>query len=93
MDFNPKHMDHCIDSLRQTLMCSSDLSPIPYAWNTKYQQTLPVTGVTHTCRDFEALSEWAKQDERKVRHIADSHVHVADPLGNVEYTAPDSMHL
>ncbi|CAI6336612.1 unnamed protein product [Periconia digitata] len=88
-DFGMKHMDHCIDSLRQSLMCSSDLTPIPYAWNTKYHQTLPVPATTHTCRDFEAIRDWARAEERRAGEM-DVHVRVEDPLGNVEYTAPDS---
>ncbi|KAK8067395.1 hypothetical protein PG997_014142 [Apiospora hydei] len=28
----PGHIDHCFDSLRQTLMCGADISPVPYMW-------------------------------------------------------------
>lgn len=87
-----KHMDHCIDSLRQSLMCSSDLAPIPYAWNTKYQQNMPIAATTHTCRDFEAIKEWARADERRAKAM-DAHVRVDDPLGDVEYTPPDSLSM
>jgi len=28
-----EHMEHCYDSLRQSLMCSADLTPLPWAWD------------------------------------------------------------
>ncbi|KAF1978171.1 hypothetical protein BU23DRAFT_577611 [Bimuria novae-zelandiae CBS 107.79] len=78
------HMDHCIDSLRQSLMCSSDITPIPYAWYPKYNQVLPTTGVPHTCRDFDAIREWAKErytDQMELK------VRMDDPLGNVVHAS------
>jgi hypothetical protein len=55
------HIDHCVDMLRQSLMCTSDITPIPFAWYPKYEAVLPTTGITHTCRDFEAIQDWAKE--------------------------------
>jgi hypothetical protein len=55
------HIDHCIDMLRQSVMCSSDVTPIPYAWYPKYQEVLPMTGIMHTCRDFDAVRDWARE--------------------------------
>jgi hypothetical protein len=55
------HIDHCIDMLRQSVMCSSDVTPIPYAWYPQYQEVLPMTGITHTCRDFDAIRDWARE--------------------------------
>ena len=55
------HIDHCINSIRQSLMCSSDVTPIPWAWSEKDQQLLPVATGIHKCRDFEAVREWASQ--------------------------------
>lgn len=80
MDFNPIHIDHCIDSIRQTLMCSSDITPIPYVWFPQHQQNLPVTSVARTCRDFEALREWARERQSLLFNTS---LHVDDPLGDV----------
>lgn len=80
MDFNPIHIDHCIDSIRQSLMCSSDITPIPYVWFTEHQAALPVTNVFRTCRDFDVLREWARERQS---FTFNSSVHVDDPLGNV----------
>ncbi|KAF1953089.1 hypothetical protein CC80DRAFT_570938, partial [Byssothecium circinans] len=59
-ELSMKHTDHCIDSIRQSLMCSSEITPLPYAWWPKYERVLPTAGVTHTCRDFEAIRDWEK---------------------------------
>lgn len=57
------HMDHCIDNLRQSVMCSSDVTPISHAWYPKYEAVLPETGMMHTCRDFDAIRDWARERE------------------------------
>ena len=75
-----KHMDHCIDSLRQHIMCASDVTPISYAWYPNYNLTLPTTAVMHTCRDFDAIREWARARKSKEFSMQDR---VDDPLGNV----------
>ncbi|PKY07907.1 hypothetical protein P168DRAFT_286080 [Aspergillus campestris IBT 28561] len=54
-----EHLDHCVDSIRQSLMCSSDISTVVWAWDESRQMTLPLANVTHTCRDFEAIRQWA----------------------------------
>jgi hypothetical protein len=76
---NMKHLDHCIESIRQSLMCSGDITPLPFQWWSRYGELSPVAAVTHTCRDFEALRDWAK--ENRVVHM-DKTVHVKDPLGD-----------
>jgi len=50
------HLDHCVDQIRQALMCHADLTPVPM---------IPVEGAPdgaiigngelHTCRDFDAV--------------------------------------
>lgn len=74
------HMDHCIDQLRQSLACSSDVTPIPYVWYPQYNSTLPQTGITHTCRNFDAIRDWAREHESKT---FDSDVRVENPFGEV----------
>jgi hypothetical protein len=74
-----KHLDHCIDSIRQSLMCSADITPLPYVWWRKFGQLMPTSAVTHTCRDFEAIRDWAK--EHRAGKV-EKEVHVHDPLGD-----------
>lgn len=74
------HMDHCIDLLRQSVMCSSDITPITYAWYPKYQKVLPTMGITHTCRDFDAIRDWAKEHQT---HKFDAEDHVEEVVHNL----------
>jgi hypothetical protein len=77
--FSLKHMDHCIDQIRQSLMCSADLTPIPYGWYPRYNQVNGMFDVAHTCRDFEAVKEWARE-RRSDKFTID--VRVPNPLGD-----------
>lgn len=74
------HVDHCIDQIRQSLMCNSDITPIPYAWYPQYQKTMPTTGITHTCRDFDAVRDWAL--EREIANF-DGTIRAENPYGEV----------
>jgi len=57
------HVDHCVETLRETIQCSGDLTPVPHVWSEKKQMYLADTMLEHTCRDFDALLAW--QDERE----------------------------
>lgn len=72
-----EHIDHCIDTIRQSLMCASDLTPLPFVWSEENQKTMEVARVLHTCRNFDAIREWGK--ENHVKHL-DRSRKVYDPL-------------
>ncbi|KAM7218685.1 protein of unknown function (DUF3328) domain containing protein [Rhypophila decipiens] len=72
-----EHLEHCYDALRQSLMCSADITPLPWQWVEKEQQAKEVARVAHTCRDFEAVRTWGK--ENALVHF-DRKIYVPDPL-------------
>lgn len=51
---------HCVDYLRQVLMCHGDLTPITlhYAEN-RIPHVMPDFKIKHTCRNFEAIWDFA----------------------------------
>lgn len=50
--------DHCIDSIRQSLMCSADVATMAFSWlPSKILE--PNMEVTHTCRNFSKIRDWA----------------------------------
>ena len=52
------HQDHCIDSIRQSLMCSADISPVIWHWKKDgFKQDM---NNTHVCRNFDKITDWAK---------------------------------
>jgi hypothetical protein len=49
-------LDHCIDHLRQALMCHADLTPM--TWEERGNKLILKTTPVHTCRDFQKLQEF-----------------------------------
>ena len=58
------HVEHCLDQLRQALMCSADTATIPWSWSKSQQRTIAEARTTHTCKDFDAIRDWARS-----RHV------------------------
>lgn len=54
------HWDHCIDALRQTIMCHGDVSVLPFHINPINQNLVPELATRHTCRNFEKIQDWAR---------------------------------
>ncbi|KAF1365565.1 hypothetical protein EJ07DRAFT_95628, partial [Lizonia empirigonia] len=52
------YVDHCIESIRQSLMCNADVTPMHYEWSDDIKSVVPKITVTHTCRDFEEIQKW-----------------------------------
>ncbi|KAF2169469.1 hypothetical protein M409DRAFT_20685 [Zasmidium cellare ATCC 36951] len=69
---NVKHLNHCLNALRQAIMCHSDVSVLVWQWFDPVEEyapdpfdelrpfNVPYTNVPHTCRNFDKISEWAK---------------------------------
>ncbi|KAF9486940.1 hypothetical protein BDN71DRAFT_770718 [Pleurotus eryngii] len=57
------HMSHCLDSIRQSLVCSSDVSLIVWKWDEEAGQSFPRGNVVHRCRDLDRIKEWALENQ------------------------------
>ena len=56
------HTDHCVDSIRQTLMCGADISSI--VWVRDSDNIIRPEGrVAHSCRNFDRIAEWIGNHE------------------------------
>lgn len=53
------HIDHCIDYLRQAIMCSSDMSVTKVVYSPSADRWSPDFEREHTCRNFEKLLSWS----------------------------------
>lgn len=71
------HVDHCVNSVRQSLMCSADISTIHWSWVEEDQFWEADPQTVHTCRNFEAIRDWAFGNQ--VGEV-DRSVWVEDPL-------------
>ncbi|KAI0879014.1 hypothetical protein GGS24DRAFT_276867 [Hypoxylon argillaceum] len=58
------HMDHCIEMLRQVIMCSADLHIITYDWVDHVDYPWPDFSINRQCRNWDDVMEWVRQ--RKV---------------------------
>ncbi|KAJ6031699.1 hypothetical protein N7540_002431 [Penicillium herquei] len=53
--------DHCLDYLRQAVMCNVDVTPIFVSWDDKKAQPLADFEMEHTCRNFWKVRDWARE--------------------------------
>lgn len=49
---------HCFEQIRQYIMCSGDMTPIPTKYNHGRKHSYVDSDVPHTCRNFNVLREW-----------------------------------
>jgi len=59
------HIDHCLDILRQNIMCHADVEFATYNWRKTQHNPFPDLGEVKVCRDFEALMKWQLEVELK----------------------------
>ncbi|TKW52087.1 hypothetical protein CTA1_11345 [Colletotrichum tanaceti] len=53
------HTDHCIDYLRQVIMCHGDITPITFEWIPDIDGYIAHHSTEHVCRNFDAIFDWA----------------------------------
>jgi len=58
------HADHCIDSIREFIMCKGDMTPIVLIRPevSDVPVPLPEFRTTHVCRNFQKLKNWVKTE-------------------------------
>ncbi|KAJ7869753.1 hypothetical protein B0H14DRAFT_2726991 [Mycena olivaceomarginata] len=72
------HVAHCIDWIRQSIMCHADTSVIVWQWDPQTNASIVKGNVAHTCRKFDKITEWAKQ--RVLVNAYDPTVHIEDDI-------------
>ena len=68
-------LEHCIEALREYLMCVPDLTLYTYDWIPPRTDPVPNHGVKHACVDWNQLDEWV--EERRFS-LADQLIRRAD---------------
>ncbi|KAI2613449.1 hypothetical protein GGR54DRAFT_328969 [Hypoxylon sp. NC1633] len=53
------HVDHCVDMLRQAIMCQGDVGIVTYNWVEGWSEAYPDFSTQHKCRKFDRIVEWA----------------------------------
>ncbi|KAJ6451914.1 hypothetical protein C8R45DRAFT_848091, partial [Mycena sanguinolenta] len=72
------HLDHCVDWIRQSLMCAGDTSVVVWQWDPEQKITTFQGSVAHTCRNFEKLREWGKR--HKIKTPYENSVRIEDDI-------------
>lgn len=78
MLLEPDHNRHCLDVIRQSLMCNADISTYVWQWDPKDSVVRPTGNVVHTCKDYDRIVEWAKAHHLNTHF--DNRVYVEDDL-------------
>lgn len=55
-----EHFDHCIDLLRQVIMCHGDISLHTFEWKDDYRWPWPSMRTEHQCRNWDKLMAWSE---------------------------------
>lgn len=60
------HIGHCIEFLRQQIMCSADTA-LEHRRADGGETEVDGWGVTHQCRDWDAIWRWARDNRPKLK--------------------------
>ncbi|CAN9100022.1 unnamed protein product [Alternaria alternata] len=83
--FNLLHIYHCLDGLRQDIMCTADDTPMP----------APVAhqggdGQLRRCRDWDKLISWATRPDQHACYEFDDYREATNTLENFAFCPPES---
>ena len=81
------HLSHCVDILRQNLVCQANVDLHTYNWVKTQRYPYPDFGIKHQCRDHGAVVEWLKEKGTHVER--DVLLSIKKPAGIVELPIPD----
>ncbi|KAH8587688.1 hypothetical protein B0O99DRAFT_747382 [Bisporella sp. PMI_857] len=56
------HLTHCVDNLLQNLKCYGSTDMYTYSWMETFKEPWPDFSISHKCRDFGALVDWANSN-------------------------------
>lgn len=61
-----RHYEHCVDYIRQTIMCNFDTSLLSYDWVREHQTPTPNSNVMHRCVDWGVVQGWFRERAVKI---------------------------
>ncbi|KXS99588.1 hypothetical protein AC578_2227 [Pseudocercospora eumusae] len=95
-----RHVTHCVDILRQHIMCNTDFELYTYVWRQRQEIKWPDFGVKKTCRDFDAFLRYLEDthdpDMLKLYHNItkpDDANELPVPLGVYEYITQETRRM
>ena len=67
-----EHLDHCIDIIRQQLMCKADVTPLTWVRDPVDGKAKEVAQVIHTCNNFQSVRDWVMEHKLRVKFDAET---------------------
>jgi hypothetical protein len=64
-----EHLNHCVEALREGIMCHGDTSVVTLRWGHKQPVPLANWTMPHVCKRWDDVSEWASKNY--VQHLHD----------------------
>ena len=89
------YSDHCLDQVRQALMCFGDTSVVHYSWSETVHGMRPRVDNLHTCRKYDLLLQWAEDRALGVdewhpsKHVVEVHGRPVIETGANHASDPD----
>lgn len=75
---NHAHIRHCVNSIRQSLMCAADIHTIVWQWSEEEQDTMFRGDIVHKCKNWDLIHQWASDNVRITDY--DSHVRLDNDI-------------
>ena len=60
-----RHIGHCLDMVRQSLICNADTGLQPFVWVGDPPHPFPDFSREHKCKNFDAIRESARRRQEK----------------------------
>ncbi|KAH6914620.1 hypothetical protein BKA70DRAFT_1256629 [Coprinopsis sp. MPI-PUGE-AT-0042] len=76
-----EHISHCIDSIRQSLMCNADISVNVWQWSEDVYAVVGYSTNAHTCKNYNKIQGWAR--ENRLHKWIDIKTHIPDELPDI----------
>ncbi|KAH6904504.1 hypothetical protein BKA70DRAFT_1296991 [Coprinopsis sp. MPI-PUGE-AT-0042] len=76
-----EHISHCIDSVRQSLMCNADISVNVWQWSEEVRAVVGYSTNAHTCKNYNKIQGWAR--ENRLHKWIDIQTHIPDELPDI----------
>jgi hypothetical protein len=53
------HLDHCVEKIRQNIMCNADVTMITWDWVQGLKTPYPNFNTRHQCRNYKKILDWS----------------------------------
>ena len=78
---NLQSIDHCVDLLRQIILCDADVGLIVYHWEGKDRIPQAKFATEHVCRNYDRINDWVLANKWNEESVFDPVSHSVDQEG------------